>query len=208
MITTQTSLQDLFLDSLADIYYAENQLVTASPKMAKAATHDHLKNAFRTHTEGHVKKVGKVFAAFGAKAKAKKCEAIVGLLEGDEMAGDNKGGLTLNAALIVAAQRVEHYEIATHGALRFFLARESLPTGQRQWSPIRAETLTGIARLHANPLAAGPTGTETSRSCCDEADHRAAYSGQEGRITHPPANSFLSTLRCIEPYSTHAKNRL
>src|ERR1039458_9743415 len=114
------TLKDLFLDSLADIYYAENQLVRALPKMAKAATDDQLREAFESHleeTEGHVTKVESVFSQFGQKARSKKCPAIVGLLtEADEMASENKGSPAIDAALIAAAQRVEHYEIASYGS--------------------------------------------------------------------------------------------
>ena len=77
------TLEDLFLDSLADIYYAENQLTKALPKMAKAATHDDLREAFEAHlleTEGHVQKVERAFELFGEKPKSKKCPAIVGII--------------------------------------------------------------------------------------------------------------------------------
>src|SRR5436190_519414 len=116
------TLETLFLDELADMYDAENRLVHALPKLAKAATHKELCDAFESHlseTEGHVKNLEKVFEAFGKTAKGKKCEAIAGLLaEGDEIAAENKSSPTINAALISAAQKVEHYEIASYGCLR------------------------------------------------------------------------------------------
>jgi len=116
------TLQDLFLDSLADSYYAENQLVKALPKMAKAATDDDLRSAFEAHlleTEGHVDKVESVFATFGKEPKSKKCPAILGIIkEADEIASENKKSPTINAALIFAGQKAEHYEIASYGALR------------------------------------------------------------------------------------------
>jgi ferritin-like metal-binding protein YciE len=116
------TLEDLFLDSLADMYYAENQLTKALPKMAKAATHDDLREAFETHlleTEGHVQKVESIFELFGKKPKSKKCPAIIGIIkEADEIASDNKKSPTINAALIFAAQKAEHYEIASYGGLR------------------------------------------------------------------------------------------
>ncbi len=115
------TLKDLFLDELADMYDAEQRIVRALPKMAKAATCTHLQAAIQSHlkeTEGHVTKLEKVFKAFDEKAKAKKCEATVGLLEeGDEIAADFKGSPAINAALISAAQKVEHYEIASYGCL-------------------------------------------------------------------------------------------
>jgi ferritin-like metal-binding protein YciE len=116
------TLEDLFLDSLADMYYAEQQLTKALPKMASAATHEHLRTAFETHlteTEGHVTKVEAVFEAFGKKPKSKKCPAILGIIkEADEIASENKKSPTLNAALIFAGQKAEHYEIASYGGLR------------------------------------------------------------------------------------------
>ena len=115
------TLNELFLDELADMYDAEHRILKALPKMAKAAQDPQLREAFLTHlkeTEGHVTKLEKVFKAFGEKAKGKKCEAITGLLkEGDEIAADNKGEATINPALISAGQKVEHYEIASYGCL-------------------------------------------------------------------------------------------
>jgi ferritin-like metal-binding protein YciE len=115
------TLQDLFFAELSDIFDAEHRIVKALPKMAKAATNRGLKKAFELHlkqTEGHVKKVEAVFACFDHKATAKTCEATVGLLkEGDEIAATFKGSPAINAALIAAAQKVEHYEMATYGCL-------------------------------------------------------------------------------------------
>jgi ferritin-like metal-binding protein YciE len=121
------TLETLFLDELADMYYAENHLTKALPKLAKTATHDELREAFEAHleeTEGHVTKLESVFKMFGKPAKGKKCEAILGLLkEGDQLASENKSSPTLNAALISAAQKVEHYEIASYGCLREWAER-------------------------------------------------------------------------------------
>ena len=115
------NLKDLFLDELADMYDAENRIAKALPKMAKAATDEDLKTAILDHleeTKGHIEKVERVFAAFDEKAKGKKCKATVGLLEeGDEIASDNKGEPTVNAPIISACQKVEHYEIASYGTL-------------------------------------------------------------------------------------------
>src|ERR1700722_18372803 len=116
------TLEDLFLDSLADMHYAENQLIKALPKMAKAATHDDLRAAFEMHlaeTEGHVQKLEEVFEAFGKAPKSKKCPAILGIIkEAEEIVAENKKSPTLNAALIFAGQKAEHYEIASYGGLR------------------------------------------------------------------------------------------
>ena len=115
------TLKDLFLDELADMYDAEKRIVKALPKMAKAATCEDLKAAILAHlkeTEGHVTKLEQVFQSFDEKARGKTCEATVGLLkEGDEIAADFKGSPAINAALVSAAQKVEHYEMASYGCL-------------------------------------------------------------------------------------------
>jgi ferritin-like metal-binding protein YciE len=116
------TLRELFLDELADMYDAERRVVKALPKMAEAATCQKLKKAILFHlkeTEGHVTKLEQVFQFFDEAAKGKTCEATVGLLkEGDELASEFKGSLAINAALISAAQKVEHHEMASYGALR------------------------------------------------------------------------------------------
>ncbi len=115
------NLKSLFLAELADIYDAEKRIVKALPKMAKAATCKDLKAVFAAHleeTKGHISKLEEVFACFDLKAKGATCEATVGLLkEGDEIAEEFKGSPAINAALIAAAQKVEHYEMATYGCL-------------------------------------------------------------------------------------------
>lgn len=114
-------LQKLFEDQLSDILYAEKQLVKALPKMAKAAGHQHLKAAITKHleeTKGHVVRLEQAFDSIGKKARAKKCEAILGILtEGTEITTEFAGGTGIDAAVILACQKVEHYEIATYGCL-------------------------------------------------------------------------------------------
>lgn len=115
------TLKDLFLDELADMYDAEKRIVKALPKMAKAATCPDLKAAIEKHlkeTQGHVTKLEQVFQSCDVKVKGKTCEATKGLLEeGDEIAADFKGSPAINAALISAAQKVEHYEMSSYGCL-------------------------------------------------------------------------------------------
>jgi len=115
------TLRNLFLDELAEMYDAERRITKALPKLAKAAAAPALRAAFRSHlqeTLRQVKKLEQVFQAFEQKAKGKTCEATVGLLEeGDEIAAEYKGSPAINAALISAAQKVEHYEIASYGCL-------------------------------------------------------------------------------------------
>jgi ferritin-like metal-binding protein YciE len=116
------TLNELFCDELADMYDAEHRILKALPKLAKAATNTELKNAFLSHlkeTEGHVEKLEQVFQSIDQKPRGKRCEATVGLLkEGDEIAADFKGSTAINAALISAGQKVEHYEMASYGCLR------------------------------------------------------------------------------------------
>jgi ferritin-like metal-binding protein YciE len=114
-------LRKLLEEQLADIYYAEKKLTKAIPKMAKAAESEELSQGFTDHaeeTEGHVQRCEQAFEALGKAAKAKKCEAMDGLVkEAEELMKDFKGSKALDAALIDAAQKVEHYEIATYGSL-------------------------------------------------------------------------------------------
>lgn len=116
------TLENLFLDGLGDMYYAEQQLTQALPKLAKVATQNDLREAIESHlieTEGHVEKVQEIFEAFGQEPKSKKCAAIVGIIqEAEELVSENKKSPTINAAIIFAAQKSEHYEIASYGTLR------------------------------------------------------------------------------------------
>ena len=120
------TLHGLFVDELKDLYSAENQLLKALPKMAKGATHPDLKAAFTEHlevTQGHVARLEKIFERLDASPKGKKCAAMEGLIEeGKELLEKIKEAETsvLDAALIGAAQRVEHYEMAGYGCVRTF----------------------------------------------------------------------------------------
>ncbi len=163
-------LKDLFLDELADMYDAEQRIVKALPKMAKAATCDDLKGAIEAHlkeTEGHVKKLEQVFQAFHEKAKGKTCEATKGLLEeGDEIAAEFKGSPAINAALISAAQKVEHYEIASYGCLHEWAGLLGNAKAARLLVEIlneekaADEKLTALARASSNEEAFGEAGAD------------------------------------------------
>ena len=116
-------LQELFLDSIKDIYYAEKALVKALPKMKKATSSEKLAAAFTDHlevTKNQVARLEQVFEALEEKARGKKCEAIEGLIkEAESIIEDTDDGTsTRDVGLILAAQKVEHYEIATYGGLR------------------------------------------------------------------------------------------
>lgn len=172
------TLNDLFLDELADIYDAERRLVKALPKMAKAATCTHLQKAILSHleeTKGHVMKLEQVFDCFDKKAKGKTCDATVGLIaEGEEIAADFKGSPAINAALISAAQKVEHYEIASYGCLRewagmlgntkaFALLQEILDEEKAA-----NESLTELARARNNGEAMDESDQEASEDAAEK----------------------------------------
>jgi len=118
------SLKDLYIDELKDLYNAENQLLKALPKMAKKAAAPELKRAFQEHltqTEGHVNRLEKIFKGLGEKPTGKTCKAMKGLVEeGKEIIEEDGDDAVLDAALIGAAQKVEHYEIAGYGVARTF----------------------------------------------------------------------------------------
>ena len=115
-------LTDLFLDSLKDIYFAEKKILSALPKMAKAAQSAQLKAAFEKHeseTEQQITRLERVFKSIGETPKGKTCDAIMGLLdEGKEIMDEYKGTPALDAGLLAAAQAVEHYEISRYGTLK------------------------------------------------------------------------------------------
>ena len=118
------SLKDLYIDELKDLYNAENQLLKALPKMAKKASAPELKRAFQEHlgqTEQQVNRLEKIFKGLGEKPTGKTCKAMKGLVEeGKEIIEEKGDGSVLDAALIGAAQKVEHYEIASYGTARTF----------------------------------------------------------------------------------------
>ncbi|GAA4133753.1 ferritin-like domain-containing protein [Aminobacter aganoensis] len=122
MPTKEKGLDDLFYDTLRDIYYAERKILKALPKMARGASSQELKAAFEKHrdqTEGHVERLQQVFELIGKRAQGKTCPAIDGIIEeGEEILEEFKGTAAGDAGLISAAQAVEHYEITRYGTLR------------------------------------------------------------------------------------------
>jgi len=137
-----TQLDKFFTDSLKDIYWAEKHLTKALPKMQKAATTEELKEAIGQHitqTEGHVDRLEQVFELMNKKAQAKKCDAMEGLIkEGESIVEETEDGtMTRDVGIISAAQKVEHYEIATYGTL-IQLAKTM---GMEEAAGILAETL-------------------------------------------------------------------
>src|SRR5918911_3117466 len=122
MAAKEKGLEDLFLNTLKDVYYAEKQILRALPKMAKAAESEELREAFQTHrdeTETQVQRLEQVFEILGKRAQGKTCEAIQGIIEeGKEIMEDFAESDALDAGLIAAGQAVEHYEISRYGTLR------------------------------------------------------------------------------------------
>jgi ferritin-like metal-binding protein YciE len=120
----ENSLQDLYVQQLRDLYNAENQLVKALPKMAKAAQSEALKQRFERHweqTKGHVDRLERIFSAMDESPKGRKCAGMEGLVEeGEEVIKEQSSSDALDAGLIASAQRVEHYEIACYGTVRSF----------------------------------------------------------------------------------------
>ncbi|CUX67657.1 conserved hypothetical protein [Agrobacterium tumefaciens str. Kerr 14] len=118
----EKTLDDLFLDTLKDIYYAEKQILKALPKMARASQSEDGKAAFLKHkeqTEGQIERLQQVFELLGKPARGKTCEAIQGIIaEAEEIMDEFKGSVALDAGLISSAQAVEHYEIARYGTLK------------------------------------------------------------------------------------------
>ena len=141
MAAKQKTLDDLFEDTLKDIYYAENQILKALPKLAQKAKSPDLKKAFESHltqTEGHVKRLDQIFQLLAKPPKGVKCEAITGILkEGDEVVEEFGDSTALDAGIIAAAQAVEHYEMARYGALRTWA--EEL--GMREAAKLLEQTL-------------------------------------------------------------------
>lgn len=183
------TLKELFLDGLADVYDAERRTVKALPKMAAAATCEKLKKTILSHlkeTEGHVTKVEQVFQCFDEKAKGKTCEATVGLLkEGDEIAADFKGSPAINAALISAGQKVEHYETASYGCLHEWagvLGNENAASILKEIlneEKAANETLTKLARSSSNEEALGESNDKEPGANGKETE------GKNGRSIRP-----------------------
>lgn len=122
MQSESKTLEDMFIDMLKDVYYAERQVLKALPRMAKAATSPDLKEAFTAHkleTEGQIERLAEVFELAGKSPRGKTCDAILGILEeGKAVIEDYAGSPAIDAGLIASAQAVEHYEIARYGTLR------------------------------------------------------------------------------------------
>src|SRR5213596_1229023 len=164
MTAKDKDLNDLFHDTLKDIYYAEKQILKALPKMAKAAHSDRLRAAFEKHhgeTEGQVERLEQVFELIDKPARGKTCEAMQGLLdEGKEIMEEYKGTEALDAGMVAAAQAVEHYEIARYGTQKQWAQQLGIMDAVRlldetlQEEKKTDEALTSLAEASVNLEAA------------------------------------------------------
>ena len=160
---TEKNLENLFYDTLKDIYYAERKIAKSLPKMARGAQSPKLKAAFEKHleeTEGQIERLQQVFDILGKRAMGKTCEAIEGILaEGDEILEEYEGTAALDAGLISAAQAVEHYEITRYGTLKRWAELLELPDAVRLLDETLKEEsktdsdLTKLADESPNPQA-------------------------------------------------------
>lgn len=161
----EDALKELFIDELKDIYWAEQHLVKALPKMIKGATSDELKQTITDHleqTKNHVTRLESAFESIGEKAKAVKCEAMAGLLkEADELLEEtDKGTEVRDVAIISASQKVEHYEIASYGTMRTLAGVLGFTEVQKILDETLAEEknadslLTQVAESYVNEAAA------------------------------------------------------
>jgi ferritin-like metal-binding protein YciE len=136
-----SSLKELFVEELKDVYDAENQIVKALPKMAKATSTPELRKAFEEHleqTKGHVRRLEQIFEGLGEQAKAKKCDGLRGIIEeGEDVISDGEEGPVRDAGLIAGAQRVEHYEMAAYGSLKTWAGQ----LGDQRAASLLEETL-------------------------------------------------------------------
>jgi ferritin-like metal-binding protein YciE len=163
-MATEKTLDNLFLDTLKDIYYAEKQILRALPKMARAAQSEEGKASFLQHrdeTQGQIERLEQVFELLGKPARGKTCEAIQGIIaEGEEIIEEYKGSVALDAGLISSAQAVEHYEIARYGTLIEWAGQlgmdEAVELLQQNLAEEEAtdQKLTEMARASANQKAA------------------------------------------------------
>src|ERR1700712_609625 len=160
----ESALKELFVDEIKDIYWAEKHLAAALPKMIKGATSEDLKQTISTHleeTKNHVTRLESVFASIGEKPKAVKCLAMEGLLkEASELLSDtDKGTEVRDVAIISAAQKVEHYEIASYGTLKTLAGTLGYPDAQSLFEQTLAEEknadslLTQVAENYVNEAA-------------------------------------------------------
>jgi ferritin-like metal-binding protein YciE len=164
IMAEEKTLDDLFLDTLKDIYYAEKQIVKALPKMTKAAQSQELKAGFEQHlqeTEGQIERLDQVFEMLGKPARGKTCDGILGILEeGKTIMDEFKNTSAIDAGLISAAQAVEHYEISRYGTLKTWAQQLGMNDAVKLFDATLKEEiatdqkLTQVAEMDSNRKAA------------------------------------------------------
>lgn len=166
-----TDLRGLFIDSIKDIYWAENALLRALPKMIANATAPNLASAIKDHlmvTKIQITRLDKVFSILGEKAEGKKCEAMAGLIkEGDEILEETTPGPVRDAGIIAASQKIEHYEIATYGTICAF----ATALGENEVAMLLTQTLAEekeadmlLSDVALNAINATASGNETAKN--------------------------------------------
>ena len=190
-MSSMDSLEDLLHDEIKDIYDAEKQLTKALPKLAKKASNDELREAFEAHlaeTETHIERLERAFKQLGMPARGKKCEGMQHLIaEGNEMIAECEDDDTRDAVMIAAAQKVEHYEIASYGTIRTW----SNLLGHQDLAALFEETLeeekaadqklTGIAESFVNAAAAREDDEEEEETETRRGGQRRGGSARTGR---------------------------
>jgi ferritin-like metal-binding protein YciE len=182
------SLQEMLVDEIRDLYHAEKQLIKALPKMAKAATHEDLREAIESHleeTREQVTRLEEVFAAMGEKVRAKPCPGMAGIIEeGSEHLKEEEKGSVLDAAIIASAQRAEHYEIGAYGTCaawaRLLGLDEVVSLLEQTLEEEKAadKKLTAIAEQEVN-LSAANEGQEDEGE--EEEEEKSTRGGASGR---------------------------
>jgi ferritin-like metal-binding protein YciE len=191
-MATLESLEELLQDELKDLYDAEKQLTRALPKLAKKASNEDLKQAFQEHlqqTEQHIERLEQVFEQLELPARGKKCEGMRGLIEeGDDMISEAEDDATRDALMIAAAQKVEHYEIASYGTARTWasvLGKSEVASSLEETLDEEKETdqrLTSIAESMVNAEAARGDSREQSEEEEGQGRGRAARGGSRRTI--------------------------
>ena len=186
------TLRGLFVDELRDLYDAESRLVKALPKMAKAASSEKLRSGFEDHleqTKGHVDRLKQALTSLGEKATPKKCTGMTGIVEeGDEIIGEGYEGAVMDAALISAAQRVEHYEIAAYGCVHAWaqvLGEDNAAELLEKTLEEEKETDEKLTELAEQINAQANSGSEGD-------DNESDLKDTSDRVTSLPANKMRS----------------
>jgi ferritin-like metal-binding protein YciE len=177
------TLRDLFEDTLRDVYYAENAILKALPKMIKAASSTKLRSIFSDHlaeTKGQIARLDEVFEALNVKPSAKECHAIKGIIEeGEELIAENPAAPVLDAGLLAAAQAVEHYEMARYGTLRAWADQLGMSHAAKLLEQTLAEEKSADAKLSVLALGEVNEGADTSREAAKKANTKSGSSSSD-----------------------------